>query len=43
MTREFYETYNDESWAMIYPEELRAGKTERGIDLTQLNALLQTL
>lgn len=42
MTRDFYETYNDETWAMVYPEELRNGVNERGFDMTRLNdALLQ--
>lgn len=42
-TKAFYQAYNDESWAIVYPEELRNGKTERGMDLTQLNAALQSL
>ena len=43
MTRDFYATYNDEAWAIIYPEELRNGKTERGFDLTQLQQALASL
>jgi hypothetical protein len=43
MTRPFYEMYNDETWAIVFPEELRDGKTERGLDLTALNAALQAL
>lgn len=43
MTPAFYEACNDETWAVIYPEELRNGKTERGFDLTQLNAMLASL
>jgi hypothetical protein len=45
MTREFYETYNDEAWAIVYPEELRAGtlKNERGFDLSALNQALASL
>lgn len=42
-TRDFYEAYNDEAWAIVYPEELRAGHTERGMDLTQLNTALKAL
>jgi len=42
-SKAFYQAYNDESWAIVYPEELRAGKTERGMDLTQLNAALKSL
>jgi len=42
-TRAFYETYNDEGWAMIFPEELKNGKTWRGYDVTQLNAWLSAL
>jgi hypothetical protein len=43
MTRQFYEEYNDESWAMISPESLRRGKNDRGLDLTHLNSLLRQL
>lgn len=43
MTRGFYETFNDEAWAIVFPEELKAGKNERGFDLSQLNAMLATL
>lgn len=41
MTRAFYETYNDETWAIVFPEELKNGKTEHGYDLTGLNNLLK--
>jgi hypothetical protein len=43
MSRAFYETYNDEAWAIVFPEELRNGKSERGMDLAQLNAALANL
>jgi hypothetical protein len=43
LTRDFYEAYNDEAWAIVFPEELRNGKTERGMDLSQLNAALATV
>lgn len=42
-TRTFYSEFNDEAWAIVFPEELRAGKTERGMDLSQLNAALRSL
>ncbi len=42
-TRDFYETYNDEAWAIVFPEELRSGKTERGYDLAALNVMLAGL
>jgi hypothetical protein len=42
-TRAFYEKYADEAWAIVFPEELRAGKTERGFDLAGLNAALAQL
>lgn len=42
-TKDFYETYNDESWAIVFPEELKNGKTERGLDITELNNLLAEL
>jgi hypothetical protein len=43
VTRAFYEKYADEAWAIVFPEELRAGKTERGFDLAGLNAALAQL
>lgn len=43
ITRAFYENLNEETWAIIQPDELRNGKTERGMDLTQLNAELAAL
>lgn len=43
MTRTFYEAYNDEAWAIVYPEELRAGRNERGFDLAGLTAALAAL
>jgi hypothetical protein len=42
-TRDFYETYNDETWVAVFENELRNGKTERGFDLTQLNEMLSSL
>jgi hypothetical protein len=42
-TRDFYETYNDESWAIVFPDELKKGKNERGYDLSQLNEMLSSL
>ena len=42
-TRDFYEAYNDESWAIVFPEEIRNGMTERGFTLEQLNAALAEL
>jgi hypothetical protein len=42
-TRKFYEKYNDEAWAMVYPEELRGSKTERGLSLDQLVAAVEAL
>lgn len=42
-TRAFYETYNDESWAFILPEILRAGQGLHHVDLATLNADLAAL
>lgn len=39
-TRNFYETYNDESWVMVSEEELVNGKNERGFDFAALNNAL---
>jgi hypothetical protein len=35
--------YSTEVWAVVFPEELRNGKTERGLDLSALNAALATI
>lgn len=43
VTRDFAETYFDEAWAIVFPEELRNGKNERGLDLAALNDLLASL
>jgi hypothetical protein len=43
MTRPFFEMYSTEVWAVVFPEELRNGKTERGLDLSALNAALATI
>lgn len=43
MTRKFYEEYNEETWAVVFPDELKNGKTERGWDLTALVAELKKL
>lgn len=43
MTQAFYTAYNDEAWGIIYPEELVAGKTERGYGLSQLTTFLHQL
>jgi hypothetical protein len=43
MTRSFYQKYNDETWAFIFPDELSKGKTERGMDITQLETQLNAL
>lgn len=43
MTRAFAQEYIDEAWAVVFPEELRNGKTERGMDLTQLTSALAAL
>lgn len=42
-TRALLEHQNDETWAIIQPEALRNGKTERGYDLAALNTLLGEL
>lgn len=43
-TRAFYEEYNDETWAIVFPEELRRNQTnERGLSLAQLNDMLGAL
>lgn len=42
-TRAFYQELNDEAWAIVYPEELRAGRTERGMNLAQLQQALAAL
>lgn len=43
MTEAFYSSYCDEAFALVFPEELRNGKTERGMDLAALNATLAQL
>jgi hypothetical protein len=43
LTRSFYEATNDETWAIVFPEELRKGKTERGYDLSTLTKMLGSL
>lgn len=42
-TRDFYEAYNDEAWAIVFPDELKKGKNERGYDISQLNEMLNAL
>lgn len=42
-TKAAYTNLNDEAWAFVTTEELRNGKTERGMDLTQLTAALNSL
>lgn len=44
MSQAFYEAYNDEAWAVVFPEELNSkGLNERGFDLAALNAALKQL
>jgi len=43
MTPAFYEKYNDETWVAVSADELKAGKNERGLDLTTLTAALHSL
>lgn len=43
MTQAFYTNLVDEAWGIVYPEELKNGKNERGFDLAGLNAALQQL
>lgn len=43
VTEAFYKNLVDEAWAIVYPEELRNGKTERGMGLTQLTQALAAL
>ncbi len=43
ITQAFYEQLNDETWAIVYPEELKNGVNERGFDLSHLNAALAAL
>ena len=43
VTRAFYENLNEETWAIVYPEELRNGKNERGFDLAGLTTALGKL
>jgi hypothetical protein len=43
MTRAFFEKYTDEVWAFVSEDELAAGKTVRGYDLTTLQTALREL
>lgn len=43
LTREFYEATNEETWAIVFPEQLRAGKTQHGYTLAGLNEALTAL
>lgn len=44
ITPAFYENLVDEAYAIVYPEEIKNGKTnERGFDLTQLTSALADL
>lgn len=43
MSAAFYEKYNDETWVTVSEDELRAGRNERGFDLTGLLAALNQL
>lgn len=43
MTRQFYERYNDEAWAMVTLDDLRRGHNSRGLELDYLNQLLESL
>lgn len=43
ITPAFYTNLVDESYAIVYPEELKNGKTERGMNLTQLTTALAEL
>lgn len=43
MTKRFYETYNDEAWAMLSEEQLRDGTGIHGLNLEQLKADLAAL
>jgi hypothetical protein len=43
MTREFYEAFNDEAWAFISPEAIKAGHGLHGFDLDTLKKDLQAL
>lgn len=42
-TEAFLTELVDEAWCIVFPEELKNGKTERGMDLGQLNAALAAL
>lgn len=42
-TKDFYEHYNDETWAIVFPDEIKKGKNERGFDLEQLHEMLHSL
>ena len=43
LTPAFIDNLVDEAYAIVYPDELRAGKNERGYDLTALQAALAAL
>lgn len=43
MTRDFYSTYNDETWALVSEDELKNGRTVRGYDLSGLQTALKEL
>lgn len=43
ITQDFYETYNDETWALVSQEELKNGKNERGFDYPSLVSALADL
>jgi hypothetical protein len=43
ITEAFYRNLVDEAYAIVYEEELKNGKTERGMDLAQLQAALKDL
>lgn len=43
ITPAFYANLVDEAYAIVYPEELKNGKTERGMDLAQLTSALASL
>lgn len=42
-TPAFYSELADEAYGIVFPEELKNGKTERGMDLSQLDAALSAL
>jgi hypothetical protein len=42
-TKDFYERYNDETWAIVFPDEIRKGKNIRGYELATLQEMLNAL